>query len=61
MGAGSVTKSSNKAPSWKLAPPHDKQAQGIVVSGFNALPSSMALFLEFGPKQPAPAVPGCRH
>jgi Dyp-type peroxidase family len=53
MGAGSVTKSSNKAPSWKLAPPHDKQTQGIVVSGFNALPSSMALFLEFGPKQPA--------
>ncbi len=52
MGAGSVTNRGNKAPSWKLASPHDKQAQGIVVSGFNALPSALALFLEFGPKQP---------
>jgi Dyp-type peroxidase family len=51
MGAGSVTNSGAKAPSWKLAPPHDEQTQGIVVSGFNSLQSSLALFLEFGPKQ----------
>jgi Dyp-type peroxidase family len=54
MGAGPVTKPDDKA-SWKLAPPHDKEAQGIVVSGFNALPSAMALFLEFAPKQPSGA------
>ena len=55
MGAGSVTNPSDKAPSWKLASPHDKEVQGLVVSGFNALPSALALFLEFGPKQPAGA------
>jgi Dyp-type peroxidase family len=53
MGAGFVTNSNGKSPSWKLASPHDKEAQGIVVSGFNSLPSALALFLEFGPKQPA--------
>jgi Dyp-type peroxidase family len=53
MGVGSVTNSSNKPPSWKLAPPHDRLTQGIVVSGFNTLPSALALFLEFGPKQTA--------
>jgi Dyp-type peroxidase family len=53
MGAGSVTNSVNKASSWKLSPPHDTQTQGIVVSGFNALPTALALFLELGPKQPA--------
>ncbi|MEH3107970.1 MAG: hypothetical protein PGN09_12030 [Sphingomonas fennica] len=32
---------------WKLAPPHAAEAQGIVVSGFGALPTGRALFLEF--------------
>lgn len=53
MGVGSVTNSSNKAPSWKLASPHDVQTQGIVVSGFGSLPAAQALFLEFGPKPAA--------
>ncbi|MEA2728192.1 MAG: hypothetical protein QOF70_2667 [Acetobacteraceae bacterium] len=53
MGAGSVTNSSNKAPNWKLASPHDVQTQGIVVSGFGSLPAAQALFLEFGPKPAA--------
>ncbi|MBO9624344.1 MAG: hypothetical protein J7500_16670 [Sphingomonas sp.] len=35
-------------PSWKLAPPHDKLTQGMVVSGFANLPTGRALFLEFG-------------
>ncbi|UZK64632.1 Dyp-type peroxidase [Sphingomonas sp. M1-B02] len=35
-------------PSWRLAPPHDKLTQGLVVSGFASLPSGRALFLEFG-------------
>jgi deferrochelatase/peroxidase EfeB len=52
MGAGPVTDSRKKSPNWKLAPPHDSQTQGIVVSGFNALPSALALLLEFGAKQP---------
>ena len=34
------------APSWKLAAPHNRQAQGLVVSGFAALPTGRALFLE---------------
>ncbi|AJP73048.1 hypothetical protein TS85_16470 [Sphingomonas hengshuiensis] len=34
-------------PSWKLAPPHDKLTQGMVVSGFSSLPTGRALFLEF--------------
>ncbi|WP_448663370.1 Dyp-type peroxidase [Sphingomonas sp. CJ20] len=34
-------------PSWKLAAPHDKLAQGMVVSGFASLPTGRALFLEF--------------
>jgi Dyp-type peroxidase family len=50
-----VTGAGGKAPGWKLAPPHDTQAQGIVVSGFNALPSALALFLAFEPKPPAGA------
>ena len=54
MGAGSVIgqtpgqpsgQPSNQPSSWKLAPPHDKQTQGIVVSGFVDLPSAQALFL----------------
>jgi deferrochelatase/peroxidase EfeB len=35
------------APNWHLAPPHDKRAQGLVVSGFAGLPTGRALFLEF--------------
>jgi deferrochelatase/peroxidase EfeB len=58
MGAESVTNLSKKAPNWKLASPHDRQTQGIVVSGFNALPAALALFLEFGPKQPTGAGQG---
>ncbi|MGK6356245.1 Dyp-type peroxidase [Sphingomonas sp. DT-207] len=38
----------NGPPSWKLAPPHDKLTQGMVVSGFATLPTGRALFLEFG-------------
>lgn len=34
-------------PSWKLAPPYNKRAQGMVVSGFASLPTGRALFLEF--------------
>lgn len=34
-------------PSWRLASPHDKLAQGMVVSGFGALPTGRALFLQF--------------
>lgn len=33
--------------SWKLAPPHDARAQGLVVSGFGSLPTGRALMLEF--------------
>ena len=33
--------------SWKLAAPHDAQAQGLVVSGFADLPTGRALMLEF--------------
>lgn len=33
--------------SWRLAPPHDAATQGLVVSGFAALPTGRALFLAF--------------
>jgi len=46
MGAGSVSvPTPSDAPSWKLAPPNDTLTQGIVVSGFAALPWAKALFL----------------
>ena len=54
MGAGSVTGRTPSQPSappseppssWKLASPHDRRTQGIVVSGFGDLPSAEALFL----------------
>lgn len=32
---------------WRLAPPHDRRTQGLVVSGFAALETGRALFLEF--------------
>jgi Dyp-type peroxidase family len=54
MGAGLVTNPNGKdRPSWKLAPPNDVLTQGIVVSGFDRLPSALALFLECGPAQGA--------
>jgi deferrochelatase/peroxidase EfeB len=37
-----------KRPTWKLAPPHDARTQALVVTGFGALPTGRALFLEFG-------------
>jgi|1185.fasta_scaffold11233_2 Dyp-type peroxidase family len=58
MGEGSViTPARLKPPSWKLVRPHDKLTQGVVVSGFSALPSAQALFLccewpENGPTGP---------
>ena len=59
MGAGPVTDPNRKKrPSWKLAPPNDKLTQGIVVSGFENLPSALALFLECGPVQDAGASGG---
>jgi deferrochelatase/peroxidase EfeB len=66
MGAGSVTGQTaaqpsgqpSKPSSWKLAPPHDMQTQGIVVSGFVDLPSAQALFLTCGwPDDPPDASP----
>jgi Dyp-type peroxidase family len=66
MGAGSVTgrppsqpsaQPSNQPPSWKLAPPHDAQTQGIVVSGFGDLPSAQALFLMCDWPDPPAAAP----
>jgi Dyp-type peroxidase family len=55
MGAGPVTSPAVKAKglakkprlNWKLKPPHDKFAQGLVVSGFDALPCANVLFLFF--------------
>lgn len=35
-------------PGWRLKPPHDTRAQGLVVSGFGSLCTGRALFLEFG-------------
>jgi Dyp-type peroxidase family len=59
MGAGPVTDPNRKKrPSWKLASPNDKLTQGIVVSGFENLPSALALFLECGPAQDAGASGG---
>lgn len=34
--------------SWKLASPHDKMTQGLVISGFSSVPTGRALFLELG-------------
>ncbi len=36
-----------RPPSWKLAAPHDANAQGLVVGGFGTLSTGRALFLEF--------------
>jgi deferrochelatase/peroxidase EfeB len=43
-----VSEPGGSRPNWKLAPPHDTLTQGLVVSGFGALPTGRALFLEFG-------------
>jgi Dyp-type peroxidase family len=58
MGEGSVTGQPpgplpKQPSSWKLAPPHDAQTQGIVVSGFSDLPVAQALFLACGDPPPA--------
>ena len=55
MGAGSVTSAMVKERlSWRLKPPHDQQAQGLVVSGFARLPAGKALFLHCaGPENDA--------
>jgi len=37
-----------RTPSWHLAAPDNAQTQGLVVSGFAALPTGRALFLELG-------------
>jgi deferrochelatase/peroxidase EfeB len=55
MAAGSLV-SPRPAPSWQLSDPIAKQTQGLVVTGFGALPTGRALFLEFnwpGEKGPA--------
>lgn len=44
MDAGPVSGSGK----WRLKSPHDATTQGLVVSGFGALPTGRALFLEFG-------------
>jgi deferrochelatase/peroxidase EfeB len=46
MDAGPVTGPAS-APSWKLAPLVASQVQGIVATGFGALPTGRALFLQF--------------
>jgi deferrochelatase/peroxidase EfeB len=39
---------SSKPPTWCLTANHDVNTQGLVVSGFAALPTGRALFLKFG-------------
>jgi Dyp-type peroxidase family len=43
-----VSEPGGTPPNWKLASPHDKLTQGLVVSGFGDLPTGRALFLELG-------------
>ncbi|MBX7541230.1 hypothetical protein [Qipengyuania sphaerica] len=47
MGGRPVSYPATSADSWKLAEPHASQAQGMIVSGYNHLPVSQTLFLEF--------------
>lgn len=42
-----LTDDARDSESWALAPPHNKNVQGLVVSGFAKQPSARALFLEF--------------
>ncbi len=48
MDHGPVSGGAQPRGNWHLAAPHDKRAQGLVVSGFASLPTGRALFLEFG-------------
>ena len=64
MGAGPVTGPAakeaspvEKRQSWKLRPPHDTMAQGLVVSGFDHLPFAEALFLRFAWPENGPEGP----
>jgi deferrochelatase/peroxidase EfeB len=43
-----VSASQSDVSKWTLASPHDKNTQGLVVSGFNDSPVCRALFLKFG-------------
>jgi len=45
---GPMSSAEAKKPSWRLAAPHDKRTQGLVVSGFEHLPVGRALFVQFG-------------
>lgn len=44
----SIAAADGRKRSWRLAAPHDKLTQGVVVSGFASLPTGRALFLELG-------------
>src|SRR5215471_19260209 len=64
MGAGPVTSPAakeaspvEKRQSWKLRPPHDTMAHGLVVSGFDHLPFAEALFLRFAWPENGPEGP----
>lgn len=48
MDAGSMTGTTKTGRSWKLSPEIAVQTQGLVVSGFGALPHGRALFVELG-------------
>ncbi|MEG3148644.1 hypothetical protein U1769_02010 [Sphingomonas sp. ZT3P38] len=47
MDQRSVSEQSRGKPSWRLKEPHASRTQALVVSGFAALPTGRALFLEF--------------
>lgn len=47
MDKRSVTDDARDSESWALVSPHNKNVQGLVVSGFAKQPSARALFLEF--------------
>ncbi|WP_395666180.1 Dyp-type peroxidase [Methylocella sp.] len=48
MSAPLPSPASEASGSVRLNAPHDAQAQGLIVSGFSALPCAKALFLRFG-------------
>jgi deferrochelatase/peroxidase EfeB len=50
--------SGERPPAWKLAAPHDACTQGLLVSGFAALPTGRALFLELSGPDGAPTSQG---
>ncbi len=51
MGQRRVSTSERAPTTWRLAPPHNANVQGLLVSGFKRLPTARALFLnfDFGP------------